>query len=157
MSSASCSSCCAGPIGGATRVVEGRLMATASWAKLDAIAAVRKATVAILDEGSIQTRVGDHQWAPHALHEVLDEGAVHLLALFWAAREPVAFDELYEVALEVGERRLQWAPIVPVESRQRQIGPRAGSLPAPNDAPRGCQGRIVGGVGSGRPRVRCSA
>ena len=37
---------------GATRVVKGRVMATAAWAKLDAVAAVRKATAAILDVGA---------------------------------------------------------------------------------------------------------
>lgn len=106
---------------GATRVAKGRVMATAAWTKLDAIAAVRKATGAILNAGPTQTRIGDHHWAPRAIHKLLDEGAVHLLALLWAAPEPVPFENLYEIALEVCDRRLQWAPMVPVESRQRQI------------------------------------
>ncbi len=106
---------------GATRSARGRLSATASWSKLDPLAAVRRAVKAILDKGPTRTRFGNTKWAPSAVHEVLDDGAPHLLALLWAIPEPLPFDELAEAAIEVCDQRLAWAPIVSPESQQRQI------------------------------------
>src|SRR5439155_20298998 len=68
---------------GAVRVAKGRMSTTASWAKLDPMAQVARATTALLDKGPVGLRTADNRWVDQTLIEAIDAGAVHLLAVLW--------------------------------------------------------------------------
>jgi hypothetical protein len=106
---------------GALRVAKGRMLATASWGKLDPLAQLRKATSALLDQGPLELRTGDGQWVPGPLLEVLDEGALHLLAVLWAVPDGIGFDDLIEGVNGVCEMELSSGPGSRAEARARQI------------------------------------
>jgi hypothetical protein len=106
---------------GAVRVAKGRMLATSSWAKLDPVAALGRAVSALLEKGPLTLRTADRQWAPHALIQVIDEGAVHLLVALWAISGPLDFEELFSVVMEACEVQLSFSPHLTPESRQRQI------------------------------------
>jgi len=107
---------------GATKMAKGRLSATASWRKLDRLSTVRKVIVALLDKGPLQLKTSDHQWAPRAAYQMLDEGVPHLLAILWAVSgESIAFDEIAEAFAEACLPRLRWGPAMTRDHVERQI------------------------------------
>ncbi len=106
---------------GAVRVAKGRLHATASWAKLDAVAAIERLASTLIDKGPVSLHTADNQWSQRALVQVVDEGVPHLLALLWAVPEPLDFEELLDAIVEICELRLQFPSMATPESTRRQI------------------------------------
>jgi hypothetical protein len=107
--------------GGAVRVAKGRMIATSSWAKLDPVAALTRAACALVDKGPLALRTSDNQRAPGALIQVIDEGAVHLVAALWAMDDPIDFEELLGVVVEACELQLSFSSLLTPESRHQQI------------------------------------
>lgn len=95
---------------GALRVTGAKMAATATWARLTPSARVHRAATALLRKGPLTLWHGDWQWAPHALHQVLEEGLPHIVALLWAVPEPVEYEAVLEAAVQACETMLSWGP-----------------------------------------------
>lgn len=108
-------------LAGATKVAKGAISATATWRKLDRIAALRKLVSAVLAKGLLQVDAGERAWAPWAVYQMLDEGVPHLLAVLWAVDGPIEFDDLSDSVVEVCEPQLRWGPSVTPDRARRQI------------------------------------
>ena len=106
---------------GAVRVAKGKICSTASWAKLSPGAALTRATSEVLEKGPVALETADHQWAPRALIEVIDEGAPHLLAVLWALPDGIEFESLLATVEEACGLQLTFSERLSPESRTRQI------------------------------------
>lgn len=94
---------------GALRVERGRLISTASWAKLSPLAAAAKAAGALLTKGPLGLEAGEDRWGLHVLDSVIDEGVVHLMALLWAG-SPMDFEILLEAVTGACDALISWEP-----------------------------------------------
>jgi hypothetical protein len=106
---------------GAVRVAKGKLLVTASWAKLGPVEAVSRAVAVLLEKGPLSLWTANSYWAPEALIQVIDEGAVPLLALLWAAPEAMDFEELLEAIVEICEPQLRFPATFTPDLRRIQI------------------------------------
>jgi hypothetical protein len=95
---------------GAVRVANGRISATASWAKLDPVSALRRALRPVFDKGPLALWNAGFRWGPHFLIDVLDEGVPHLLAVLWANPDGVDFEELLAAIDEVCDHLFDLGP-----------------------------------------------
>jgi hypothetical protein len=94
---------------GVVRTRHGRLVATASWARLasDPEAAFRRALGALLDIGPLTARSSRPGWARGAEAEIVEDCLPHLLAVLWASDEPVGFEEFLDVTAQVVDDQLE--------------------------------------------------
>jgi hypothetical protein len=105
----------------AVRVAKGKVAVTASWAKLDPAAQVGREVSTILDGGPLGMKSADNRWAPRALIEVIDEGAVHLLVVLWAVADGLPFEVMLEAVIGACEMQLSFSAVLAEEHRHLQI------------------------------------
>lgn len=102
---------------GAVRVTKGKMAATASWNRMAPAGRVARAVTALLDKGPLSLAQPDGHWAPHALHQVLEDGLPHILALLWAMPEGLEVEALVDAAFAVCDTLLRWGPATTEEMR----------------------------------------
>lgn len=93
---------------GALRIAHGRMSATASFGKLSAFEASKKAALVLLGHGCLTAAHEFQRWTAATLDNLLDEGVPHFLAVLWSLDRPFDYEELSDVVAEIGRSEFWW-------------------------------------------------